>query len=221
MRESEEIPTNWRDAFLLPLASLEQASGVARTVGREGGTWDGAKARIIKGAFRAGKRGREMREATARTMSVIVGVGMVAGGIAAVGEPIAQASAATDTCEATDRADDAIAESTTVRMADAVGVFAFNQDAVTSNRDIATTFRSAATALCTSLPSYAVRGMAEAASVSGPAGAYGVIVGDATAADGDTVTIGCVCASNGAGGGAAINARVSGTSLRSLAASMA
>ena len=209
MRESEEIPTNWRDAFLLPLASLEQASGVARTVGREGGTWDGAKARIIKGAFRAGKRGREMREATARTMSVIVGVGMVAGGIAAVGEPIAQASAATDTCEATDRADDA------------VGVFAFNQDAVTSNRDIATTFRSAATALCTSLPSYAVRGMAEAASVSGPAGAYGVSVGDATAADGDTVTIGCVCASNGAGGGAAINARVSGTSLRSLAASMA
>ena len=146
---------------------------------------------------------------------------MVAGGAAAMGTPIAQASAATGTCEAVDLADGRTADSTTVHMADAVGVFAFNQDAVTSNRDIATTFRSAATALCASLPNYAVRGMAEAVGVGGPAGAYGVIVGDATAADGDTVTIGCVCASNGAGGGAAINARVSGTSLRSLAASMA
>ena len=159
-----------------------------------------------------------MREATAKTMSVLMGVGMVASSAAMVATPGVQALADTDPAAgAVQTAKDSTVAAPTARVADVAGVFAFDQSAVTDNRDIASVFRSAAATLCTSLPKYAVEGMGSDTLVSGPADTYGIVVGDSAQSDGDTVMIGCVCASNVAGGGAAANARVTGVSLQSLA----
>ncbi|WP_251230197.1 hypothetical protein [Adlercreutzia aquisgranensis] len=160
-----------------------------------------------------------MRAATAKTMSVIMGVGMVASSVAVVAAPGSQALAAADPDQAATRnAEGVVASPSAVRVADVAGAFAFNQEAVTGNRDIATTFRTAAATLCASLPKYAVDEVATVC-VNGPAGSsFAMIAGADGASDVENVMIGCVCATNAAGGGAAANARVSGTSLQSLAA---
>lgn len=102
------------------------------------------------------------------------------------------------------------------------GDFAFDQVALTPTAGISAVFAKAATALCAGLPDYALTCACGAPiMVAGPDG----VVMQATVADladgaEGSLVMGCACATNAAGGGAIMNAQVSGASLASVLAAV-
>ena len=102
------------------------------------------------------------------------------------------------------------------------GSFSYSQAVVSSNESIANVFSKAAASLCISLPAYAAS-MTPGVSVNfGPAGEhFSASIGEmADESDADTMLMGCACVGNTAGGGAIMNANVSGVSVASLIAMM-
>ena len=102
------------------------------------------------------------------------------------------------------------------------GSFTYNQDVVSSSAQIRGIFCKAAATLCASLPQY---GNATCGSmlVSGPNGpVFDGMLGQGDSDDSaSSHIIGCSCATNAAGGGAIVNANVSGTAVATLAAMLA
>ena len=111
--------------------------------------------------------------------------------------------------EATAEQDAAIAEQG-VAAARVEGTFAFSQDALTSNGDIASLFRKAAATLCEGLPVYDADTVCEA-----------TIEELTEQTDVENLVIGCACSSNMPGGGAIANAEVSGIPVAAVAALVA
>lgn len=110
------------------------------------------------------------------------------------------------------------AENATQTEAEAVaveGTFSFTQNAVTSNAAIAGVFNKAAAAVCANMPEYGVE-VAKTIVVS-----YCNICGTEITVSSDdegSIIMGCACSSNAAGGGAVLNAEVSGMTLASILA---
>lgn len=100
---------------------------------------------------------------------------------------------------------------------DVRGAFSYTQDAITDNTLIKDVFVKAASSLCTSIPKYCVSD-ASALAISGPR-SFETTVDELTQESGEeSVVMGCACASNGPGGGAMVNADVSGVPVAVLAA---
>ena len=98
------------------------------------------------------------------------------------------------------------------------GAFTFSQDELTPNKTIATVFKTAANALCSSMPRYA-EGMAAPSRMGGDVPhAFTATIGEMTEEGAVSSIIGCACSSNQPGGGAIANAEVSGVPLASIAA---
>lgn len=125
--------------------------------------------------------------------------------------------------EATAEQDAAIAEQG-VAAARVEGTFAFSQDALTSNGDIASLFRKAAATLCEGLPVYDAGLSCDAVQVTN---LDANTVCEATIeelteqTDVENLVIGCACSSNMPGGGAIANAEVSGIPVAAVAALVA
>ena len=99
------------------------------------------------------------------------------------------------------------------------GAFTFNQDVITSNATIASTFKIATTAMCAAMPAYDVATAAQTIAIGGSA------AGNAFAASLDEIEseeeaesyiMGCACSANMPGGSAIVNAEVEGVSISSL-----
>ncbi|MDO5043445.1 MAG: hypothetical protein Q4D92_08040 [Slackia sp.] len=99
------------------------------------------------------------------------------------------------------------------------GDFSFDQGVVSSNNDIARTFMRAAATMCASLPDYGASIVSNAIRISGESGASIEATVAELADNSETVeTIAaCACASNIQGGGAIMNAGVSGVTIESVA----
>lgn len=159
-----------------------------------------------------------------KAISVIASAAMVAGGTMAAAAPIiaASAQAPVTAVEAPATIDEVSASanngSSFVRIANAHGVFAFVQDKLSSNEAIANVFTEAARLLCGS-PADDLIGT-EPLPIAVSAGDQQFVAstqdmeGDAP----DTRILACSCAANLPGGGAIVNARVSGVSIEAIAA---
>lgn len=96
------------------------------------------------------------------------------------------------------------------------GLFSFDQNTVCANEQIAGTFKKAVSALCTSMPHYGIAHFAPFAIGADTNDVQATLA--AASEEGEQSRImGCACSSNLAGGGAIVNARVSGVSLETLA----
>lgn len=103
------------------------------------------------------------------------------------------------------------------------GAFAFSQDVVSGNATISGVFAKAAAALCSGLPQYNLACLCGAPiMVAGPDGSVSqaTVENLAADADGKTFSMGCACATNAAGGGAIVNAQVSGVAIADVLASV-
>lgn len=102
------------------------------------------------------------------------------------------------------------------------GSFTYNQDVVSSSAQIRGIFCKAAATLCASLPQYGTTTCGSML-VSGPNGpVFDGVLGQGDSDDSaSSHIIGCSCATNAAGGGAIVNANVSGTAVATLAAMLA
>lgn len=97
------------------------------------------------------------------------------------------------------------------------GSFSYDQNVTTSTQAVVNVFNKAAASLCAALPQYAVDAQGRAICVKSPNTALVATVDELSEGDTVTYTMGCACASNGPGGGAVMNAEVSGVSLASVA----
>lgn len=98
------------------------------------------------------------------------------------------------------------------------GQFSYSQDVRSTNAEITSVFRKAATAMCVSLPEYAVQSVDGAVTINlMNEGKIAATIEDLSDSD-ETVSriIGCSCATNGPGGGAVANAEISGIGIASL-----
>ncbi len=98
------------------------------------------------------------------------------------------------------------------------GDFSFTQNATTGNDEIAGIFSKAAATLCDSLPLYGVEQSGTDLGLSMPGTDVSVDLSDAEALDIQDRILGCACATNMPGGGAIMNAEVSGVTFESLLA---
>lgn len=107
-----------------------------------------------------------------------------------------------------------------VMVANVRGEFTATQDELTPTQRIASVFRKATSALCSSLPDYDVTAQQGGISVKGDISKpFSATVSEMAEEEGSTsYTLKCACASNIPGGGAIANARVEGVSLASIAA---
>ena len=97
------------------------------------------------------------------------------------------------------------------------GVFSYDQGIVTSTQAIAEVFNKAAASLCTSLPQYEADAQGRVLCVKSPGVSLSATVENMAEDGAESYVIGCACASNGPGGGAIMNAEVSGVSLEAIA----
>ena len=160
-----------------------------------------------------------------RTMGAVAGSAVLAAGFALAGAAQVQPALAseTDGAAVAAAAEGVQAGASGATQARAVeGEFAFDQAALTPTADISAVFAKAATALCAGLPDYALTCACGAPiMVVGPDGAtmQATVADLADGAEGSLV-MGCSCATNAAGGGAIVNAQVSGASLASVLAAV-
>lgn len=96
------------------------------------------------------------------------------------------------------------------------GSFSFDQNAVTSNEEIASVFVKAATSLCADLPEYSVQQAEGAIRLKLRDQIMDAYVADVEAGETTSLVMGCACGTNGPGGGAIANAEVEGVSLAAL-----
>lgn len=98
------------------------------------------------------------------------------------------------------------------------GQFSYSQEAITPTATISSMFSKAAAALCVSLPEYGEKSLLTGISVSVNGEVIGLSTGDIEKSEGtSSLLVGCACSSNGPGGGAIMNAEVSGVSVEALA----
>lgn len=100
------------------------------------------------------------------------------------------------------------------------GSFSFDQNAVTSNKEIASVFVKAATSLCADLPEYSVREAEGAIRLKLRDQIMDAYVADVESGETTSLVMGCACGTNGPGGGAIANAEVEGVSLAALLSMM-
>lgn len=96
------------------------------------------------------------------------------------------------------------------------GDFSFTQDATMDNKTIAHVFNKAAATLCTSLPLYEVDEANSGIAISGPEGYASIDLANDDTLGTQARILGCACATNMPGGGAVMNAEVSGVTLESV-----
>lgn len=99
------------------------------------------------------------------------------------------------------------------------GVFAYNQERASSNDQISATFGKASAALCGNKSAFAeLTGEAMGAMAQYLQPKTALILAQSRSVEGDDFQLmSCVCATNAAGGGAAMQAHVSGRSVASIA----
>lgn len=142
-----------------------------------------------------------MKSATVKTASALFGAAVLATAGVATLAPAFVAEASADATEGT------------VEVAQVEGEFAFSQDVVSPNSSISGVFMKAAAAVCASMPNYC----AVCGGLIDVDGQFDATVADMADEEGtQSNVLGCSCASNVAGGGAAVNAEVSGVSLASV-----
>lgn len=146
--------------------------------------------------------------------AILGAVALASVGAAGVAPLMAQAETPVADAQA---AETAHADSAAAR---AHGSFAFDQTTISSTESITTMFGKAAATLCGGLPNYGVNAVARAIAVSGDVdAAFEATVSEmAEKAEARELIMACACASNIPGGGAIINAEVSGITLESIAA---
>lgn len=99
------------------------------------------------------------------------------------------------------------------------GTFSYDQSTTTATQAIVEVFNKAATTLCAALPQYAVDAQGRILCIKSPGLTLSATVDElAENASEESYIIGCACSSNIAGGGAIMNAEVSGVSVASVAA---
>lgn len=147
--------------------------------------------------------------------ALLVGTAGAAGVIAAtdsVSPAFAQESTVSTSTQETSSADSVKAS----------GSFSFTQNCISSTSQIREVFSKAASALCASLPEYACAVCGSPLIVSGPQGPIFEGTLDQASDEGETsLVIGCSCATNVAGGGAIVNAEVSGVDIATLVGKLA
>lgn len=109
-------------------------------------------------------------------------------------------------------------ENGVVNVANVEGDFTFTQDAVTSNEKIASVFRTAAQSFCAAAPWYSADQQGINIAVGGdvPNGYTANLSEMSDEGESATQLMGCACSANIAGGGAAVNAEVSGVPIATL-----
>ena len=161
-----------------------------------------------------------MKQETAKKFGAAAGaVVLASSALAGVGTAMAaEAPQMPEASAATVEAAGAAASQAGVRQAAVAGDFSFDQAVVSSNATISGVFAKAASALCASAPQYAVRcACGNVIVVSADGVSIEANVGElAEAEDAGTFIMGCSCATNAPGGGAAVNAEVQGVALSVL-----
>lgn len=161
-----------------------------------------------------------MTSDTMRKAGAVAGSVMLAGAaMAGIAQPALAAGAETNDNVALQ------AESASATVADSGvqvdkvrGSFSYDQNTVSSTSTVRNAFAKAAAVLCAGLPDYHVEGTG-VIRVIGNGASFDATVDDLAAdTDQDTYLIGCACSTNGPGGGAIINADVSGVTVAALAA---
>lgn len=135
-------------------------------------------------------------------------------GVDAPAVPVQEAAAAQDT---------AVADQS-VAPARVEGTFAFDQGALTTNKDIANIFSKAAATLCEGLPAYGGEvsgGTVKVTNLDANAVCEATVEELAEQTDVENLVVGCACSSNVPGGGAIVNAEVSGIPIAAVAAMVA
>lgn len=153
---------------------------------------------------------------TAKKVGALVGCAMLASG--AMAAPAVAAEPGTLCGEAAIQ--DVLQETAVVNGLTAVsnvaGTFSYTQDSLSSNGYISNVFSKAAATLCSSLPDYAIRNVEENLVIRGADGAAWTVPEQTLENESAAKIIGCSCASNAPGGGATVQAEVSGISLEDL-----
>ena len=161
-----------------------------------------------------------MSTITRKAAFAATGAVLVAGTMGAVPAALAM-EAADGTPTATQAAADEAGQAGGAQLAEVDGDFAYTQARLTKNAEITERFGKAAATLCRALPTYG-----EAGSVSNLAFTVASMSGDVVCGtvsqltaeeEEDGADMACSCATNTAGGGAIMNAGVSGASLETLA----
>lgn len=158
-----------------------------------------------------------MKTNTAKKVGAVIGtVALVGSGVAIAAPVLASEStpsaAASQVVQVKAAEDSAAAENVQ-------GSFNFDQSAVSSNASISEVFAKASAALCSALPNYGVMNLAHAIVISGNVdSAFEATVSEmASDTEEGAMVMACACASNVPGGGAIVNAEVSGVTLESIA----
>lgn len=158
-----------------------------------------------------------MKSKTKRVVGTAASLALVSGA-ALVAVPVAQTAAPNVGGQEVMATYEEQAASPLVKIADVEGTFSYNQSTLTSAETISKVFNKAAAALCQSLPGYEARSAGTTFSVNGNAES-GYVVEQVDSEKGDAVSkfvMACVCATNMAGGGAAVNVEAEGVPLSSI-----
>ena len=143
-------------------------------------------------------------------------MGVAGSALAAPAAPVPQAALDTAASQAAAQtSDDAL-----LSIAPVQGTFSFDQTTLTPTSRIASMFRIASAALCSSLPDYELPQQAWPIAVGGDASDQGfsaTVDEMAIQEEARSYIMGCSCASNLPGGDAIVNAEVQGVSLESIA----
>lgn len=158
-----------------------------------------------------------MSSSSIKKASAVIGaVALVGAGAASVAPAFADTTA--PSAAAVQTAESAV-DKGGVSAVNMQGFFSYDQSATSSSTSITKVFAKASATLCMSMPSYGAVALTQAIAVSGDVdSAFAATVAEMAAdADARAMVMACACASNIPGGGAIINAEVSGVPLESIA----
>lgn len=161
-----------------------------------------------------------METSKARTVGIAVGSLVLAGsGLFAAAPALAEAQSVQAAESTVADCEGSSSQSGIQQVANMEGLFSFDQNTVTPIDRIAGMFRTAASAVCASIPDYGVAQTDQGIAIGGSAAqnAFAATIDEMADEDGaQTFIMGCACSANGPGGGAIVNAEVSGVSLESI-----
>ncbi len=153
-----------------------------------------------------------------------IGLAIIAGSTLATGTALASGIQGSEEHNAVNEAEAAEAPSATRSVAKVEGVFTFDQSTLSSSEEIRSALTTHAKHLCGSAANYESASQEVSfedwtLSVGGDVkNAYTVTMGELAEESSDTVTMGCSCIGNLAGGKGAVNAEVGGVTLQTLIA---
>lgn len=158
-----------------------------------------------------------MKNTATKILGATTGAALLVSATAAFAEPVNANMASDDRQVAWNHVEGrtSIQEEQTVAVPNPNGLFSFSQTAITPNWKIAQIFQKASNALCNASSELTVNAPDDwTITVTGDvANAYTATLGSFAADDEQTKIMGCSCASNMPGGGAVINAEVTGIPL--------